>query len=180
MKTPSLILYISMSLDGYIATEEDDLSWLSIVEQKGEDYGYQDFIDTVGTYIVGRRTYDKVLELTGGSFPAAKQHTCYVITRQQRSTENGVTFYNGHISDLVRTIKATSDKHIYCDGGGQIVKLLMDHDLIDQYIISVIPIILGAGKRLFMGNTPTRKLKALGSTQYDTGLVQLSYEVVRK
>ena len=77
-----VILYISMSLDGYIATADDDLSWLSIVEAEGEDYGYADFNATVDTYIVGRKTYEKVLSLTGGEFPQAGQLDCYVITRK--------------------------------------------------------------------------------------------------
>ena len=56
-----LILYISCSLDGYIAKPNDDLSFLSMVEQEGQDYGYADFIKTVDTVIVGRRTYDWVI-----------------------------------------------------------------------------------------------------------------------
>ena len=72
MDKRKLILYISMSLDGFIATEDDDLSWLSIVEKDGEDYGYKNFNETVDTYIVGRITYDNILKLTGGVFPQAK------------------------------------------------------------------------------------------------------------
>lgn len=55
-----VILYISTSLDGYIAKPNDDLSFLSIVEQKGEDYGYAEFVKTVDAVIVGRKTYDKI------------------------------------------------------------------------------------------------------------------------
>jgi dihydrofolate reductase len=77
---------------------------------------------------------------------------------------------------LIEGIKRENGKHIYCDGGGQIVKLLMEKNLIDEYRISVIPIILGDGKRLFIGETPMIKLKALPSKQYESGLVHLSYE----
>ena len=76
---------------------------------------------------------------------------------------------------LIEKIRKEKGKNIYCDGGGQIVKLLMDHDLIDEYIISVIPIILGDGKRLFLGNTKSRKLKFVDSQKYSTGLVQMKY-----
>ena len=58
MSDRKLILYISMSLDGFIATENDDLSWLSIVEKEGEDYGYNSFQETVDTCTVGRKTYE--------------------------------------------------------------------------------------------------------------------------
>lgn len=176
MSSRKVILYISMSLDGFIATKDDDLSWLSVVEKEGEDYGYENFNKTVDTYIVGRLTYDTVLKLTGGAFPPANQHKCYVITRQARSSENGVTFYNGPIEDLIGRLKNEEGKNIYCDGGGEIVKLLMQKDLIDEYIISIIPVILGDGKRLFLGDTPGIKLKALSSKKYDTGLIQLHYK----
>ena len=174
-----VVLYISLSLDGYIATKDDDLSWLSIVEKKGEDYGYEAFNKTVDTYIVGRKTYDKVLSLTGGQFPQAAHLDCYVVTRSQREPENGVTFYNGDLSVLINNLKSKPGKNIYCDGGAQIVQLLMKNDLIDEYIISVIPIILGEGKRLFLGGSPMQNLKALPSNYYDSGLVQLRYNRVR-
>ena len=171
-----LILYISMSLDGFIATEDDDLSWLSVVEKEGEDYGYADFLETVDTYIVGRITYEKVLSLTGGVFPQAETLECYILTRQERESENGVSFYNGDVETLINNLKSVEGKHIYCDGGGQIVNLLMEKDLIDEYIISVIPVMLGSGKRLFSGNTPFVKLKSLPPKSYDSGLLQLHYQ----
>ena len=170
-----LILYISMSLDGFIATEEDDLSWLSAVEKEGEDYGYSAFNETVDTYIVGRITYEKVLELTGGVFPQAAKHQCFVLTREIREPENGVTFYNGEIGELIGELKCRDGKNIYCDGGGQVVKLLMEKNLIDEYVISIIPVMLGKGKRLFMGGTPTIPLRTLPVKYFDTGLVQLRY-----
>ncbi len=175
MNKRKLVVYISMSLDGFIATNDDDLSWLSIVEKEGEDYGYAKFNESVDAYIVGRRTYDTILKLTGGVFPQADRHKCYVITRHQRESENGVTFYNGEVEDLVNSLKKEKGKNIYCDGGGEIVKLLMEKDLIDEYIISVIPVILGDGKRLFKGGIPGIKLKAMPSKQFESGLVQLHY-----
>lgn len=178
MRNRKVILFISMSVDGFIATKDDDLSWLSIVEKEGEDYGYNALNERVDTYIVGRSTYDVILKLTGGKFPQSEKHDCYVITRQKRENENGVTFYNGKIEDLISKLKNEEGKDIYCDGGGQIVKLLMEKNLIDEYIISVIPTILGDGKRLFIGGTKNIKLKAKPSRYFDTGLVQLHYEKV--
>jgi dihydrofolate reductase len=69
-----VILYIAMSLDGFIARTGDDLSFLSIVEKQGEDYGYRDFINTVDTVIMGRRTYDWVLTQVD-EFPHADKDT---------------------------------------------------------------------------------------------------------
>lgn len=175
MSERKVVLYISMSVDGFLATKDNDLSWLSIAEKKGEDYGYGKMAERSDTYIVGRATYDVVLNLTGGDFSPAEMYKCYVITRQERESENGVTFYNGDIEQLIKKIKSEEGKDIYCDGGGEIVKLLMEKNLIDEYIISVIPIVLGDGIPLFKGGLSTIKLKALPAKFYDTGVVQLHY-----
>jgi len=176
MKTRKLILYISMSLDGFIATKDDDLSWLSIVEKEGEDYGYESFNKTVDTYIVGSKTYEKILSMTDGIFPPADKHKCYVITRKERKSENGVIFYNKGIENLINELKSVEGKNIYCDGGAILVKMLMDHSLIDEYIISIIPIILGNGKRLFRGETQRIHLESFSCKQYESGLIQVHYK----
>lgn len=76
-----VILYIAMSLDGYIATENNELDWLSIVEVQDEDYGYEKFVKSVDTVIMGRKTYDKVLSC-GVDFPH-KRRRCYVVSREE-------------------------------------------------------------------------------------------------
>lgn len=167
-----------MSLDGFIAKNNDDISWLSIVEKEGEDYGYEAFNKTVDTYIVGRKTYDVVLKLTGGKFPAADRLQCFVLTSSVRKPERGINFYSGDIVNLVQKLKSTNGRNIYCDGGSIVVKSLMDNNLIDEYIISVIPVLLGSGKRLFKGETPMIGLKLKSSKEFETGLVQLHYERV--
>jgi dihydrofolate reductase len=163
-----------MSLDGFIATSDDDLSWLSSVEEPGEDYGYQSFTQNVDTYLVGRKTYDKIVEMTG-TFPQAETMEYYVLTRQDLPNRKNLHFYNGDVPGLVRGLKAQSGKDIYCDGGGETVKVLMEHDLIDEYIISIIPLILGNGKRLFHGGTPFLPVELQSSRQFPKGLVQLRY-----
>jgi len=178
MHKRKLILYISMSLDGFLATKDDDLSWLSVVEELGEDYGYKKLNDEVDTYIVGRVTYDTVVDITGGSFPPAAQHKCYVLTRSERRNENKVEFYNGDIAILIDKLKSQKGKHIYCDGGGQVVNLLMRQNLIDEYRISIVPIILGDGKRLFFGETPKENLRLVSCKQFKSGLVQVCYKRV--
>lgn len=178
MSNRKLVLYISMSLDGFLATKDDDISWLSIVEKEGEDYGYSDFTKDVDTYIVGKSTYEVVKKLTGGVFPQSELYKCYVVTRQEKDAEGDVTFYNGDLSELIEKLKSEDGKNIYCDGGGQIVKLLMEKNLIDEYIVSIIPIVLGDGKRLFLGGTERFSLKSKSVKQFDTDLVQLHY--VRK
>src|SRR4051812_24677761 len=96
MEQRLVILYIAMSVDGYIAGENGDISWLSTVEIPGEDYGYGEFIKTVDTVIMGRKTYEKVLSF-GIGFPHADKK-CYVISRERKGVEENVTFYNGSLA----------------------------------------------------------------------------------
>ncbi|MGB0777948.1 MAG: dihydrofolate reductase family protein [Flavobacteriaceae bacterium] len=171
-----VILYISMSLDGYLSKENDDLSWLSTVEKPGEDYGYAQFNKEIDTYIVGKKTYDVILSLTGGTFPQAAVHDCYVITRQKLNSENGVTFFNGSVNDLIQDLKSKPGKNIYCDGGATLVRMLLEDRLIDEFRISIIPILLGNGKRLFQPGFPEENLELISSKSYDTGLITLTYK----
>ena len=175
MNNRKVVLYISMSLDGFIATDDHDLSWLSVVEKEGEDYGYKSIQERSDAYIIGRKTYDVVLQLTGGDFPQTEWYDCYVITREERESTNGVKFYNGDIEDLIHRLKSEKGKDIYVDGGGQIVQLLMKKNLIDEYIISVIPIFLGDGKRLFLGDSSRIDLELRETKSFEKGLVQLHY-----
>lgn len=128
------------------------------------------------TYLIGRKTYEVVLLLTGGTFPQAALYECFVLSKQDRQDEKGVQFYKGPIELLVKNLQKKEGKDIYCDGGGEVVHLLMSKNLIDEYIISVIPTILGDGIRLFKGGTLPINTRLKNSQQYKSGLVQLRYE----
>ena len=165
-----------MSVDGLIAGPHDDLSWLDRVQDGTEDYGYASFNREVDTYIVGRRTFDVVRRLTGGHFPPADQHDCYVLSRSQREPVDGITFWSEGIEELIRHIRSRPGKHIYCDGGAQIVQTLQEKDLIDRYILSVIPVLLGSGTPLFGRGMELYDLELVESKTYPSGLVQLQYQ----
>ena len=173
-----LILYIAMSLDGYIARPDGNLDWLSSVERPGEDYGYADFVRTVDTVIMGRKTYDKVLSF-GIPFPHSGR-ACYIITRQERAPDGNVVFYSGPLTELVTQLKSQPGGHIYCDGGAELVNALQRDNLIDTFVVSIIPVLLGSGIRLFQDGSPGNTLQLMESKAFDSGLVQLMYERVDK
>jgi dihydrofolate reductase len=170
-----LILYIATSLDGYIAQPNDDLSFLSIVQQEGEDYGYVDFIQSIDTVILGRKTYDWVMAQVP-EFPHADK-TSFVITRTARPDTGKTHFYTGNLKDLVLSLKAQEGKHIFCDGGAEIVHELLQHDLIDEFIISVVPVLVGNGTKLFKDGRPEQRLTLISTQQFKTGLVQVHYRL---
>ncbi|MDR6370541.1 dihydrofolate reductase [Chryseobacterium bernardetii] len=172
----NLSLFIAMSLDGYIAKPNDDLSFLKIVEKEGEDYGYADFNAGIDTIIIGRKTYDYVMKEIGSSHYDNGQRDIYVITRTTRPKEGRTTFYTGDIAELVNRLKSMEGKNIYCDGGAEIINELLKHDLIDEFIISVIPVLLGSGTKLFKDGRPEHALECITATTFETGLIQLQYK----
>ncbi|MCF8379430.1 MAG: dihydrofolate reductase family protein [Bacteroidales bacterium] len=168
-----VILYISMSLDGYIAGINDSLEFLSMVDEEGQDYGYHDFVDTTDSVIIGRKTFDKVLTM-GFEYPHTDKDV-YIISRTSRPDKGSFKYYTGSLKELILKLKDQRGKDIYCDGGAQIAHQMLKEDLIDELVISVIPIILGQGVSLFQSGLPELKLKLLRSKQYEKGLVQLHY-----
>lgn len=168
-------LFIATSLDGYIAKPNDDLSFLKLVEKEGEDYGYAEFTDTIDTLIIGRKTYDYVLKEIGTSHYDNGERDIYVITRTQKPSVGRTTFYTGSLVDLVRQLKSEHGKNIYCDGGAEVINELLKNDLIDEFIISIVPVLLGNGTRLFKEGRPEQTLELITAKSFDTGLTQLHY-----
>jgi dihydrofolate reductase len=169
-------LFIASSLDGYIAKPNDDLSFLKLVEKEGEDYGYAEFTSTIDTLIIGRKTYDYVLKEIGASHYDNGQRDVYVITRTPRQKVGRTTFYTGNLTDLVEQLKAENGKNIYCDGGAEVIHELLKQDLIDDFIISIVPVLLGNGTKLFKGGRPEQTLEFVAAKTFNTGLVQLHYK----
>lgn len=168
-----LFVYIATSLDGYIARPNEDLDWLNMVEMPGEDYGYGAFIDQIDTVILGRRTYEKVLGM-GVGFPHQNKEV-YVITRTQRPSEGNIHFYGGDLRQLLDSIRQKDGRHIFCDGGAEVIHQLMQAGLVDEWIISYIPIFLGTGIRLFQDGRPETLLELVESRSFPSGLVQVHY-----
>ncbi len=175
-----LFLFIATSLDGYIAKPNDDLSFLKIVEKEGEDYGYANFTANIDTIILGRKTYDYVLREIGPSHYDNGKREVYVITRTAKPTSGRTNFYTGDLTALVERLKCEPGKNIYCDGGAEVIHELLKNDLVDEMIISMIPILVGDGIRLFKDGRPEQELELINTKSFDTGLVQLHYRRKKK
>jgi dihydrofolate reductase len=169
-----LILYIAMSLDGYIAKKDDDIAFLSILETPNEDFGYFDFLQNIDTVIWGRRTFDKVLSFGNGVPHKGKK--VYVISKSKQGPIEHAE-YKSDVIELVNSLKSQPGKDIYCDGGAEIVYELLNNRLFDRVIVSVIPHLLGDGIKLFKENNVEQKLRFKRSISYPSGLVQLWYDL---
>lgn len=177
MSKRQVMIFIACSVDGYIATKDDDISWLDMVDREGEDYGYFDFIKNVDTVLLGRKTYDKVLTLSDTFWH--KDRKTIVLSNSKTGSDDNVTFFNGPITELISDLQKQEGKTIFCDGGSEIIFELMKHDLIDRFIISVIPIFLGDGVSLFKPGRHIQRLELKRSMTFPSGLVQLWYEKVK-
>ena len=169
-----LVLYIAMSLDGFIAKKDNSLDWLFRTSCEG-DNGYYDFYETVDTILMGRKTYDQILILENGKFPY-KNKKCYVFTRQYNENNEHVEFINDNIVDFVNQIKAEEGKRIWLVGGGELLHEFLEHKLVDELIIQIAPIIIGKGIRLFKEDNLEIEL-ILKETKSVNNFSQLYYEV---
>lgn len=180
MKEPVLgqrkvILYIALSIDGYIAAPGDDLDFLSVVQREGEDYGYSELLAATDTLITGRKTYEWVVKEVG-TYPN-QDRKVYVIGSSSPTIVGNIEWYQGDVAELIHRLKqVNSDKHIFCEGGAQLASSLLRAGLIDEMILSVIPVIIGDGIRLFERSIGKTALRLVKSRQFDSGLVQLHYE----
>ena len=146
-----VVLFIAASLDGYIATKEDSLEWLFQVEGEG-DNGYSEFYETVDTVLLGRRTYDWIMEFEKGKFPY-KNKDCYVFTSVPSENNEHVKFVNEPPAEVIEKLKQKDGKDIWLVGGGGLLHSFVNKNLIDEMIVTIAPAIIGLASRCLMRET---------------------------
>ena len=163
-----IILHIAASLDGYIAGPDGEIDWLF----HDADYGMTEFFRSVDTAVMGRKTWDAAVAMGHSKF-VGMQH--YIVTRTPHASDDKeVEFVGSDVVALVSGLRATAGKDIWLVGGGEIVRLFLDANLIDEMVISVHPLVLGEGIPLFPigGRVPLKFEKTIS---FESGLVQLFY-----
>ncbi|MBD2510976.1 dihydrofolate reductase family protein [Nostoc sp. ATCC 53789] len=166
-------LYIAASLDGYIARSDGGIDWLSILDIEGEDYGYAAFYESIDAIVLGSNTYEVGLGFDEWPYPGKKS---FVFTKRHlQSDREDVVFVSDTVKNALANIEAQGFKNIWLVGGGALINSFLQHSLIDEYIISTIPTILGSGIQLFPPPTPEEKLELINSKQYSSGLLQSYY-----
>lgn len=123
MSDNKTILYIAMSLDGYIARLDGSVDWLFDVEGDGGDNGYAAFYETIGSVVMGRYTYEEVLTLSE-EFPYADRPT-YVLSRSEQPPAPHVQFTTEEVDTLIPRLKQTSDGDVWIVGGGILVQAVL-------------------------------------------------------
>ncbi len=171
-------VYIATSLDGFIARPKGDLDWLPQGSSDNEDYGYSDFIDSIDTLVMGRKSFEKVL--TFGGWPYDDKHV--VVLSHGNPTVPDEIKKTVEVSNLppvalVDYLAQAGYKHLYIDGGVTVQSFLAA-GLIQEMIITTIPILIGQGLPLFGPLEQDIKLRHLHTQSYDSGFVQTKYQVI--
>ena len=170
-----VILQLAVTLDGFIEGPGGEFDWCFT----DDDYGMTDFFKRIDAIFIGRKSYELTLSMGGSAppgFPALRE---YVFSNSLRMVEGDRILVNGNLAEEVNKIKSQPGKDIWLYGGAALTSSLMNLDLVDEMTLAVHPILLGAGKPLFE-NLPRRiALQLINALTYPSGLVMLSYNIVK-
>ena len=175
--TVKISVYIATSLDGFIARKNGDIDWLPPGSEGNEDYGYAEFMSTIDHIVMGRNSFEKVL--TFGEWPYDKK----VIVLTSRDLTLPPELANKveplHLSprELVQEMDIRGAKSIYLDGGVTIQRFLRE-GLVDEIIITTIPILIGEGLPLFGLLDKDTKLELIKSQSFKNSFVQNRYKIL--
>lgn len=180
--TPKISVYCAQSLDGFIARGDGGLDWLEGIEAiDGEDYGFRAFMDSVDVLVMGRHTYEKVLSF-GGEWPYGEKWIVVLSSRDVpipshlRAT---VSSRSGTPDAVARELAVEGARHAYLDGGITIQRFLAS-GLVDELIITTIPVLLGEGRPLFGTLETDIELTRVDTRTYSNGIVQSTYRIDSK
>ncbi|MBT3362577.1 MAG: dihydrofolate reductase [Chloroflexi bacterium] len=168
-------VYIATSLDGYIATSDGGLDWLNqIPNPQKSDFGYAEFNSRIDAIVMGRITFEKVL--TFGIWPYDKPVFILstTLTELPDTMVGKAEIVNGDLHELIKRLKKRGYNNLYIDGGRTIQNFLQE-DLIDEMIITRVPILLGDGVPLFGKITQNIKFKHKKTEILNNYLAKSSY-----
>ncbi|HBN9972192.1 TPA: dihydrofolate reductase [Pseudomonas aeruginosa] len=172
---PHLIYYVATSLDGFIARPDGSVDWLDRFAVGGNDHGYNGFYQGIDGLLMGRGTYDIVRGFGDWPYPGKP---CQVLTRNPReSAVEGVELRHGTPQEGLARLGEQGCRRVWLAGGGSLAGSCLAAGLLDEVIVSVIPQLLGAGIPLFAGGCE-RRLQLLEQHGYNSGIVQMRYQVI--
>ena len=175
-------VYIATSLDGFIARENGDLDWLSgsdgDEDSTGEDFGYHQFMESVDVLVMGRNTYETVIGF--GKWLYGEKRVIVLSNKEieipEKLAEN-VASRSCSPVELVDELLESGAKHLYIDGG-KTIQGILNAGLIQEMIITKVPVLLGSGIPLFGELDSDKKLRLIESRSFDSGFVQSKYETI--
>ncbi len=166
-----VILYISQSLDGFIADNQGSVEWiLGNNEDYVSDYGYETFIKDIDTVILGANTYKQIKNELSPDKWVYEDLQSYVLTCEEIENTSNIKYVNMNIKELISKLQQEKGKSIWICGGANLVNQCVKDNLIDEYQITTVPVILGIGIRLLAETNEKIRLK-LKYTKEENGLI---------
>lgn len=180
----NVTLHMVSSLDGFIARKDNSVSWLDSPGSAYEagasisDEQVAAFLKTIDCYVLGSRTYEHALEL---GWPYGDTPAVVVTNRKLPPASAGkiVQFYSGDLKTLVDVKLAPRYRNIWLVGGAMLSQRFLDLGLVDKIILTIAPVLLGEGLRLFDGSSPEKKWNLNNVVAYKNGFVELSYSAAK-
>jgi len=174
-------VFIAASVDGFIARLDNSLDWLENPRTRpGQDYGYQQFIQSIDAFLMGRGTFDVIRKLKDWSAPKLPT---FILTHRPLRLPAGkfshVERIQGAPAEVYRELESRGFQHIYVDGG-QVISAFLSASLIDEMIFTRIPILLGRGIPLFSGLDYEIKLELLSAIDFSDGFTQNKFRVLKE
>jgi len=174
---PMVSVFVGLSLDGFIAGRDGDLSWLSVVEtDPPEDTGYAALMASVDALVIGRNTYDVIRSFD--VWPYAGKHVV-VLTRRPLVSMQGEQTHAGDLVTLLAQLAGRGLRHVYLDGGNAIRQGLAA-GVVDHLTLSWVPMTLGQGTPLFGPGILAARWRLGASRAFPSGLVQARYAARRE
>jgi dihydrofolate reductase len=174
-----VILLAGITLDGYLARPDDSIDYLEMTKEGGRDLTA--LFASADTVVMGRKTYQVSLKLSGGSYqaPGPKTET-FVFSRTQPPGErSGVIFTRQSPTGWLKRLRARRGKHILHMGGGELARSFLQADLIDELFLGIVPILLGNGIPFFPASFPQRDFNLIENKTYSKSQICLTYRRVR-
>lgn len=171
----SNIVYIATSLDGFIARKDGNLDWLmEIPNPENSDYGFSSFLQRIDGIIMGRKTFEAVMNFN--EWPYTKP--VFILSNTLKSVpiqyQEKAEILKGDLKVIVDSLNIDGFSNLYIDGGKTIQNFLKQ-DLIDELVITRIPIILGSGISLFGEMDLEIKFKLANTEILNKDLVKSTY-----
>ena len=176
-KGRSVTLHVVSSLDGFIAKQDNSVSWLDSgsVYEAGVSISEEEaatFVKTIDCYVLGSRTYEHALEL---GWPYGDTPTVVVSSREWQPARKSVEFYSGDLKTLVDVKLAPRYRNIWLVGGAMLCRRFLELGLVDEIDLMIAPVVLGEGLRLFGGSLTEERWNLKNVVAYKNGFVELSY-----
>jgi dihydrofolate reductase len=158
-----VVYYVAASIDGFIATPDGSVEWLSEFEAAEEDYGYAEFLATVDAIAMGRATFEQVLGF--GDWPYPEIATWVFSHSAYSEPPPGVRVTTASAAEVVAEIGAAGARRIWLVGGGELAGAFVRAGLVTEHIVSVMPVLLGEGVRLLGREGSVERLHLESSTR---------------